>query len=98
VLDGLRRAQFGGASVSDFAHFDRVEGLALGLGTTIRSGNDATVLRLRAGTATATTLVTGGADLAARRGAWTWRLDASRAVRDLGDEPVISGVVNSLLA
>ena len=98
VLDGLRRAQLGGTSVSDFAHFDRVEGLALGLGTTMRSGNDATVLRLRGGTATATTLVTGGAELAARRGAWTWRLSAARAVRDLGDEPVISGVVNSLLA
>ena len=98
VLDGLRRAQFGGSSVSDFAHFDRVEGLALGLGTTVRSGNDATVLRLRAGAATATTLVSGGVGLAARRGAWTWRLEAARAVRDLGDEPVISGVVNSLLA
>ena len=98
VLEGLRRAQVGGSSVSDFAHFDRVEGLALGIGTTFRSGNDANVLRLRAGTATATTLVTGGADLSVRRGAWTWRLDGARAVRDLGDEPVISGVVNSLLA
>ena len=98
VLEGLRRAQVGGSSVSDFAHFDRVEGLALGLGSTFRSGNDASVLRLRVGTATATTLVTGGADLSVRRGAWTWRLAAARAVRDLGDEPVISGVVNSLLA
>jgi hypothetical protein len=98
VLDGLRRAQFGGSSVSDFARFDRVEGLHLGIGTTFRSGNDADVLRLRGGTATATTLVTGGADLSIRRGAWTWRLDAARAVRDLGDEPVISGAVNSLLA
>jgi hypothetical protein len=98
VLEGLRRAQVGGSSVSDFAHFDRVEGLALGLGATFRSGNDATVLRLKAGTATATTLVTGGADVASRRGAWTWRLAAARAVRDLGDEPVVSGVVNSLLA
>jgi hypothetical protein len=98
VLNGLQRAQVGGASVSDFAHFDRVEGLALSLGTTFRSGDDATVLRLRAGTATATTLVTGGAELAVRRGAWTWRLGAERAVRDLGDGPVISRVVNSLLA
>ena len=98
VLDGLRRAQFGGSSVSDFARFDRVEGLHLGIGTTFRSGNDADVLRLKAGTATATTLATGGADLALRRGAWTWRLGAEREVRGLGDEPVISGVMNSLLA
>ncbi len=98
VLEGLRRAQLGGSSVSDFAHFDRVEGLALGVGGTFRSGNDATVLRLRAGAATATTLFTGGADLSVRQGAWTWQLAGARAVRDLGDEPVISGVMNSLLA
>jgi hypothetical protein len=98
VLDGLKRAQFGGGSVSDFAHFNRVEGLALGLGTTVRSGDDATVFRLRGGAATATPLVTGGAELAVRRSGWTWRLGGSRSVRDLGDEPVISRVVNSLLA
>ncbi len=98
VLDGLKRTQFGGSSVSDFAHFDRVEGLALGLGTTFRSGNDARVLRLKAGAATATTLVTGGAELSLRTGSWTWRLGGARSVRDLGDEPVISRVMNSLLA
>lgn len=98
AVDGLKRAQLGGASVSDFAHFNRVEGVALGLGATLRATNDATVLHVRAGTATATTLVTGAAQLAARRGAWTWSLGGTREVRDLGDEPVISGVVNSLSA
>ncbi len=98
VLDGLKRAQFGGASASDFVHFNRVEGLALGLGATLRAGNDATLLRVRGGAATATTLFTGGAELAARRGAWTWRLGGAREVRDLGDAPVISRAVNSLLA
>jgi hypothetical protein len=98
VLDGLKRVQLGGASASDFVHFDRVEGLALGLGATFRAGNEATVLRVRGGSATATTLVTGGAELAARRGAWTWRLGGAREVRDLGDAPVISRAVNSLLA
>ena len=98
VIDGLRRAQLGGASLSDFAHYNRVEGLALGIGATVRGGNDATRLRVKAGAATATTLFTGGAELAARQGAWTWRLAAERAVRDLGDVPVVSGVVNSLSA
>jgi hypothetical protein len=98
VLDGLRRAQVGGASASDFAHFDRVEGLALGLGATFRSGSEATVLRVKGGAATATTLLTGGAELAVRRSAWTWRLGGTREVRDLGDSPVISRVVNSVLA
>ncbi len=98
ALDGLRRAQLGGSSVSDFAHFNRVEGVALGIGGTLRAANDATVLHVHAGAATATTLFTGGAQLAARRGSWTWRLAGARAVSDLGDEPVISGVVNSISA
>jgi hypothetical protein len=75
-----------------------VEGLALGLGGTVRGDNDAVSLRVKAGAATATTLFTGGAELVARQGAWTWRLSGERAVRDLGDVPVISGVVNSLAA
>jgi hypothetical protein len=98
AIDGLRRAQLGGAALSDFAHFNRVEGLALGIGATLRGGNDATQLRVKGGAATATALFTGDADLSARRGAWTWRVSAGRAVRDLGDVPVISGVVNSLSA
>src|ERR1051326_7062568 len=32
------------------------------------------------------------------RGAGEWSLDARRAVRDFADEPVVSGLVNSLLA
>ncbi len=100
VLDGLRRIQLGGAAVSDFAHFNRVEGLALGAGTTFRGGNDATVVRLRAGAATATPLFTGGVGVTARRGAWTWHADLNRRVRDLGesDQPVISGVMNTIMA
>jgi len=98
AIDGLRRAQLGGASISDFAHFNRVEGLALGAGVTLRGGNDATVLRVKAGAATATGLATGAAEFSARRGAWTWGVGGAREVRDLGDGPVISGVVNSLSA
>jgi hypothetical protein len=98
AIDGLRRAQLGGAALSDFAHFNRVQGLALGVGATLRSGNDATSLRIAGGAATATTLFTGAAQLSARQGAWTWRLSGERAVRDLGDVQVISGVVNSLAA
>jgi hypothetical protein len=98
ILSGLRRAQVGGASVSDFVHVDRVEGLALGVGGVLRSADAATVLRARVGAATATTLFTGGLSVSARRGAWTFGLDGYREVRDLGDAPVIARAVNSLLA
>lgn len=98
ILSGLRRAQFGGAAVSDFVHVNRVEGLALGLGGVVRSGNEDRELRLRVGAATATTLFTGGASAAVRRGSWTFGLNGFRDVRDLGDAPVVARAVNSLLA
>ncbi len=98
VLSGLRRAQLGGASVSDFVHVDRAEGLALGVGGVLRSPDAATALRVRVGAATATTLFTGGATASARRGPWTFDLAGYRDVRDMGDAPVIARAVNSLLA
>jgi hypothetical protein len=97
-LSGLRRAQFGGASVSDFAHVNRVEGLALGAGGVVRSEDLATELRLRFAAATATALFTGGVTGSVRRGAWTVGAGGYRDVRDFGDMPVIARATNSLLA
>ena len=98
ILTGLRRAQLGGASVSDFVHVDRVEGVALGVGGVLRSADAETEVRVRAGAATATTLFSGGLAVRARRGAWTMALTGYRDVRDMGDAPVIARAVNSLLA
>ncbi len=98
VITGLRQHQLAGASVSDFAHVNRVEGLALGIGAATRSADEATELRARVGVGTATGLFTGGLALSSRRGAWTLRLAGSREVRDLGDMPVISRAINSISA
>jgi len=97
-LGGLARAQVGGASLSDFVHVNRVEGLALGVGGVLRSGDLAASLRGRLGAATATTLVTGGLEGSLRRGSWTASARGYREVRDLGDGPVIARITNSLLA
>jgi hypothetical protein len=98
VLTGLRQNQLAAGSISDIAHVNRVEGLALGGGGAFRSANEARELRLRVGVATATGLVTGGAAFQMRRGRATWRLAGAREVRDLGDMPVISRAVNTLTA
>ena len=98
ALSGLRRTQLAGSAVSDFVHVNRVEGLAVGLGGALRARDEATELRLRAGAATSTTLFTGSASAATRRGPWVWRLGAAREVRDIGEMPVISRAMNSLLA
>ena len=98
VLTGLQRTQVAGAAISDFAHVNRVEGLALALGATLRNADEARELRLKGGAATATALVTGGAAFTWRRGPVTWRLAGAREVRDIGDVPVISRAMNSLAA
>ena len=98
VLDGLRRSQLGGASVSDFVHVNRVEGLALGLGAVVRSGSAASEVKVRAGAATATWLPTGGVTATTRRGVWTAGAGVYREVRDFGDAPVIARAMNSILA
>ncbi|MEK6768526.1 MAG: hypothetical protein AABY85_05985, partial [Gemmatimonadota bacterium] len=98
ALSGLRRTQLAGSAISDFVHVNRVEGLAVGVGGTLRAGDEATELRLRAGAATATGLFTGAVTLAVRHGPYAWRIGATREVRDIGDMPVISRAMNSVLA
>ena len=98
VLSGLPQNQVAGGSISDFLHVNRVEGVALGAGAAFKAADEARELRLRAGIGTATGLVTGGAALSVRRGSTTWRLAGTREVRDLGDMPVISRIVNSIFA
>jgi hypothetical protein len=98
VLTRLRRTQPGAASLSDLVRVNRVEGVALGLGVTRRSADQAVELKLLGGVATAPGLVTGAASLAARRGAVTWQVAVAREVREMGDAPVISRAMNSLAA
>lgn len=96
-LSGLARSRLGITAVSDLARVNRVQGLALGLGVRLALG-PAVVLQPRAAIGTADGRLTGGATLQAGRGATTGTLFATRAVADLGDAPVVSGLVNSLLA
>jgi hypothetical protein len=98
VLTRLRQTQPGAGSLSDLVHVNRVEGLALGLGLTRRSADQANEVKLFAGTATATSLVTFAAKGSLRRGATTTQLALVRDVRDMGDAPVIARAVNSLAA
>lgn len=91
------RAAVGG--VSDLVRFDRVQGVALGFGAVSRGSR--VTLRPRIGVGLAGGRVTGGvtATIAGRdpRRA-TLDLFADRAIRDLSDLQVISGVLNSLTA
>ncbi len=96
-LSGLARSRLGFPTISDLARVNRVQGLALGLGFRMALG-PATQLQPRAAIGTADGRLTGGATLQLGRGATTGTLTATRSVSDIGDAPVVSGVVNSLLA
>jgi hypothetical protein len=96
VLSGLPRARAGAAGVSHLARFNRVEGLRLGAGAVVRPWEGRVVIRGWGGYGF-------GDERAKGRLSITWpdvgvSIRGSRDVRDLSDEPVVSGVVGSLLA
>ncbi len=97
VLNGLPRTRLGFSSLSDVARVNRVQGLAIGLGMAFRVA-PRVVVRPRASFGTSDERLLGdlGVSWEGRRGGFT--VTGGRSLTDLTDEPIISGVVNSLLA
>jgi hypothetical protein len=82
--------------VSDLIRVNRVQGLAFGVGAAWRFHGGYSV-RGNLGYGLSDERVTAGLALGIARGASEWTVDARRIVRDFGDEPVVSGFVNSVL-
>jgi len=97
ILEGLPKGRLGAMGVSELARVNRVQGLALGMGAGLR-WNGGYGVRGSAGYGFSDRRVTAALSASLVRGAGEWTLDARRAVRDFADEPVVSGLVNSLLA
>lgn len=97
LRSGLPRARLGLASLSDLAHVNRVQGLALGAGVSFAPAAGLT-LRPSIGFGTSDARLTGSLRAERARGPTTVALMAGRAIRDLADRPISSGIVNSLLA
>ena len=97
VLEGLPRRRLGSTSLSDLIHFNRVQGLAFGFGLGFRF-NGGYALRGGVGYGLSDQRVTASMGATLTRGNSEWSLDGRRVIRDIGDEPVVSGVVNSFLA
>ncbi|MBI3983405.1 MAG: hypothetical protein HY337_10870 [Gemmatimonadetes bacterium] len=98
ALSALPRAQAGARSLSDVMRMNRVEGLALGAGWVLRPWNGLVEVRSGLSYGTADRRLKGSVRNSSTRGLWQWSLAVSRAVQDVGDEPLASGLVNSLLA
>lgn len=97
VLQGLPRGRFGTTSVSDLIRVNRVQGLAFGIGAGIRL-DGGYLFRGSLGYGLSDHRVTAGLAFGLVRGNDEWSVQARRTIRDFGDEPVVSGAVNSLLA
>ena len=98
ALSGLKSRLLGARRVSDLVHWNRVEGLALGAGFVWRGGNQARELRVLGGYGFAGRRATGRVTAVARAGKrrGTFEAEGYRVVRDVGDQPVISPLLNSL--
>jgi hypothetical protein len=99
-LTGLRAAGPSVGAFSELLHVNRVEGLTPGLGLLWRPspGHGRLTLRGWAAFGFSDERLKGGVRAEYRAGALRLGLTADRAVRDIGDRPVISGALNSLLA
>ncbi len=97
VLEGLPRRRFGTPAVSELVRVNRVQGLAIGfaLGYRFNGGWDG---RGAIGYGLSDHRLTASLGAGLTRGNNYWSVDARRTIRDIGDEPVVSGVINSFLA
>ncbi len=98
TLSGLSAARIGAGSVSDFLHYNRVEGLSPGLGGVVRPGGGLLEVRGWLGYGLSDERLKGRVRITHAGGARTLSVEAAREIRDLLDEPVISRVLNSVLA
>lgn len=98
MLSGLHAARPGIGSVSDLLHFNRVEGLAPGAGWVLRPARGRLTLRGWGSWGASDHRPKGRFDADWRRGRLTLGVRAAHVVQDVGDEPVIAPLVNSLLA
>jgi hypothetical protein len=98
VLSGLPRARLSVGALSDLAHVNRVQGLTLGLGGTVRIGSSRVRLEPTAAFGTSDHRLTGGLAVRAGLGPAEIELSGLRRVRDLSDVPVISPLLNSFLS
>jgi hypothetical protein len=95
-LSGVRPTRVGVSSLSELARVNRVQGLALGFGVSLRLGLLA--VRPDIGLGTSDHRVTGGVRLSRGWGPTTIGMVAERRVAELSDQPVRSALVNSILA
>jgi hypothetical protein len=98
ALSGLPALRPGAPSFSDIVHVNRVEGLALGLGAVWRVLGRGLEVRAWGSYGTSDHRIKGRITVQRGAGRAAVLLEAAREVRDVGDEPLIAPLLNSLAA
>lgn len=98
AMSGLAAARLSVGSISDLLHFNRVEGLAPGLGTILRSKGKTTEFQVWGSLGISDGRAKGRLALSHRIGGLTFQARAAREMRDVADEPIISPLLNTLVA
>ena len=98
ALSGLKSRVLAARGASDLLHVNRVEGVTPGAGAVWRDDNQRLEGRVRASYGFADHRAMGGLTLTRAVGRGALELELHRDVRDVGDWPVVSPIVNSLAA
>ncbi len=98
ALTGLPARRLGAASISDVLHFNRVEGLAPGVGVAFRPGRGNADVRLWGSYGLSDRRAKGRLAIRFRARRSMFELRAHREIRDVADEPAIAPLLNSLTA
>lgn len=97
-LSGLAPARPSVGSISDLLHFNRVEGLAPGLGWVFRPSGDAIEIYVWGSYGVSDRRAKASVTSRLRAGRYEIAATARRRITDMGDEQVIAPVLNSILA
>jgi hypothetical protein len=97
-ISGLTTHGLSIESASQLLHVNRVEGLAVGLGYAVRPAAGPFRARAWGGYGFSGGRLTGGLGMTYLAGGLRFGASARREIRDVGDEPSVSGVVNSFVA
>ncbi|MDQ2670801.1 MAG: hypothetical protein M3Y31_09230, partial [Gemmatimonadota bacterium] len=98
ALGGLPQRRLAAGSLSDLARVNRVQGLTLGFGVAFGVARSRLELRPYLAYGTADERLTGSLSARLGAGATTVEVGASRRVQDFAEWPVISPILNSVLA
>ncbi|MGD8727197.1 MAG: hypothetical protein PVH40_06105 [Gemmatimonadales bacterium] len=98
AISGLATARLGIGSISDLLHFNRVEGLAPGLGAVLRPGGGPAEVHVWASYGVSDQRFKGLIEASYESGGWKLHALAHRRIIDVADDPAISPLLNTLLA